>query len=346
MKKNIKKISIIAVAVIVVSFMSMLVFTYVFRIESPAITSVRKSLNLPAIIVEGDWITISELDENTASIKRFYENQDFSQFGIRIDFDTEDGKKRLKLQERKMINKLVEDIAIERMADEWKINISDEAVIAAMERPMSDMGTKDVVAQRLDNLYGWSLNDFGKKVVFGQLLREKVTTRFEKENIVTDDMREKIQEAKKELDDGRIFADVAMKFSEGATASEGGIVGWFTDGLLQDKIGKKVLTMDKGDYTDVIETPLGLHLVKVNEVAETEDGKKIAHVSQIVIKKKTFVDYLNDEISMMDVKIFIPGYAWNSEKAMIIFAGDDMIQFEQEKIEEAKDVKKELLENK
>jgi len=327
---------------IVVIVSAVLLFTYVFRVNSPAIIVVRKVLHLPAITVDGKWITLSELEDNTASIKRFYENQDFSQFGIRIDFDTEDGKKRLQLQERKMINKLIEDIAIEQMADEWNIRVSDEAITAAMERPMAEMGTKESVESRLENLYGWSLNDFGKKVVLGQLLREKVGTKFEQENHISGEMQTRMKNVKMELEDDRVFADVARKYSEGSTANAGGMMGWFSEGQLQDEIGKQIFSMEKGVHTDIIETPLGLHIVQVNDISQKDD-KKMVHVSQIVMRKKTFADFLNEQISNMNVKVFMPQYKWSVNEALIVFADDSMAQFEKITIEEAEQAQKDVL---
>ncbi len=341
MKKTTKILTILTSAIIVIVG-AILLSTYVFNFDSPAITTVRKALHLPAIVVDGHWISIGEIEENTASIKQFYENQDFSKFGVRIDFDTEDGKKRLLLQQRKMINKLIEDIAIKEIAKEWGITISDEAVKTAMERPMAEMGTKESVQTRLENLYGWTLDDFGKKVVYGQLLREKVAARFDQTNEVTDEMRTRIKEAKKELDDGRDFADVAAKYSDGATASEGGVMGWFADGQLQDAIGKQIFSMEKGEYSDIIETPLGLHIVHVNEVADV-DGKKLVHISQIVVKKKTFVDFLDDKIKSMNVKVFLPEYEWDAQKGLIVFTDENMDMFERQMGEEAQNLQEKFL---
>jgi len=337
-----KKIVVIGMSVIIVVIAATLLFTYVFHVDSPAVRAVGKVLHLPAIIVDGRWIALSELEENTASIKRFYENQDFSQFGIRIDFETEDGKKRLQLQERKMINKLIEDIAIEQIADEWNIRVSEDAIVAAMDRPMAEMGTRDAVESRLKNLYGWSLNDFGQKVVRGQLLREKVTTQFEEKNQVSQEMRERMEIVKAELSDDRTFSDVAQKYSEGSTASAGGIMGWFSDGQLQDEIGKQIFAMEKGAHTDVIETPLGLHIVQINDISEM-DGKKMVHVSQIVMKKKTLADFLNERIGNMKVKVFQSQYKWDAGKALIVFTDESMDEFEKMMFEEAKETQKELL---
>lgn len=338
-----KKIAIIGGITLMIIVMGVIVMTYVLHINSPLIVTIRTLLHLPAIIVDGRGIAITEIEENTASIKRFYENQDFAALGVRIDFSTEDGQKRLRLQEQKMLNKLVEDIAIEKIAREWQITLSDEAVQAAMDRPMDEMGTRDHVTENLDRLYGWTLDDFREKVVRAQLLHEKVAAKYDQENSVTEEMRVRMAQAQKELDDGRVFADVAAAYSEGSTATEGGVMGWFADDQLQDEIGKRIFTMDKEAYSDIIETPLGLHIVRVNDIAE-KDGKKLVHVSQIVVKKKNFADYVSERLRKMDVRIFLPDYVWDAQKALVIFSDPEMVEFEKKMYEEAINVQKKLLE--
>lgn len=337
-----KKFFVITGAILVVVVLFILVATYVFRIESPAIDSIRKVLHLPAIIVDGEWISMKEIEENTYSIKQFYENQNFSPYGIRIDFTTEDGKKRLLLQERKMINKLIEDIAIEQIAQERSITLSKEAVQSAMDRPMNEMGTRDDVEAKLSRLYGWSLDDFGEKVVRGQLLREKVAAQFEQENEPSDDMRAQIISAKKELDDGRAFADIAARYSQGSTASESGVMGWFNEAQLQDEIGETIAKMSIGEYSDVLETSLGLHIVRVNDISQ-ENEQKLVHISQIIVKKKTFASFLSERIATMNVRVFLPGYEWDQETGFMVFKDESMADFEQKMKEEAVRMQEEML---
>jgi hypothetical protein len=328
-----KKIAIIFGVLGIVIITGIVVLTYFVRVDSPLIMNLRKVLHMPAIVVDNHNISIAEIEENTNSIKQFYENQDFSSLGIRIDFDTEDGQKRLKIEEKKMINKLIEDIAIAELADEWGIEISDEAVKVAMERPMNEMGTENEVKEKLQNLYGWSLDDFGQKVVKKQLFRERVQAEFQKQNPVTDEMRAQMNKAQKELEDGRVFADVAQKYSQAVTASSGGVVGWIEDNQLQDEIGQKVKKMQKGEYSEPIETELGLHIVHVDDITEV-DGRTLRHLSQIMIKKQTFADYINEKIKGMNVKIFIPGYVWDIQKAMVVFSDPVMEEFEQKVLQE------------
>ena len=231
---------------------------------------------------------------------------------------------------------------IAHMAKAWGITLSDDAVSAAVDRPMEEMGTRDQVVEKLQRLYGWTLDDFERNVVRPQLLREKVMEKYDADNEVTQGMRDKIAQAKKELDDGRTFDDVAKKYSEGSTMAEGGIMGWFADGQMQDEIGEQVFTMKKGEYTDVVETPLGLHIVRVNDTAQ-EGDKRLVHVSQIVVKKKSFATFLEERLRDVAVRLYLSEYAWDAQKAVVVFTDPDMLAFEDKVHDEAVQMTRNLL---
>lgn len=105
-------------------------------------------------------------------------------------------------------------------------------------------------------------------------------------------------------------------------------MGWFASNELQDEIGKKIFAMEKGAYTDVIETPLGLHIARVNDISET-NGVKLVHVSQIVVKKQNFGQYLDEWIKKMNVRVLIPTYMWDPQSGMIVFQDEDLALFEE-----------------
>lgn len=339
-----RNVVIIVVCAAIVVVAGTIFFTYASRSDAPMIMRMRTLLRLPAIKVDGENITIDTVERNTASIKQFYENQDFAAMGIRVDFSTEDGQKRLMVQQRQMLNKMVEDVAIAHMAKQWDIALTDDAVRAAVERPMEEMGSREQVVERLQRLYGWTIDDFERKVVRPQLLRDRVMERYNADNVVTEEMRDKIARAKKELDDGRPFDDVARRYSDGSTAAEGGIMGWFAGGQIQDEIGKKVFAMKKGEYTDVIETPLGLHIVRVNDNV-MENGVQLVHISQVIVKKKTFGTFLEEYLRTIPVHLYMPGYAWDQEKALVVFSDPTMVEFEEKIRTDAVDMMHNLLQH-
>jgi peptidyl-prolyl cis-trans isomerase C len=75
--------------------------------------------------------------------------------------------------------------------------------------------------------------------------------------------REKIEAVLKELRGGREFADAARRYSEGAEAGSGGDIGWIARGGGMPVIERAAFALGVGEVSDVVETRIGFHLLKV-----------------------------------------------------------------------------------
>ncbi|MSP24494.1 MAG: hypothetical protein EXR75_04885 [Myxococcales bacterium] len=91
---------------------------------------------------------------------------------------------------------------------------------------------------------------------------------------------DKLELAKKRLESGDKFADVARELSEDPqSATSGGQLGCFAPGKLAKPNTTKALddaalTLAKGKLSDVIESTFGLHLVRLDAVLSGEDAER------------------------------------------------------------------------
>jgi peptidyl-prolyl cis-trans isomerase SurA len=67
----------------------------------------------------------------------------------------------------------------------------------------------------------------------------------------------------KEARNGGDFADLARRYSEDATAANGGDLGFIKRGQVLPEFEEVIFAMKEGDISDVTRTPNGLHIVKV-----------------------------------------------------------------------------------
>ena len=77
--------------------------------------------------------------------------------------------------------------------------------------------------------------------------------------------QDKAKEALAELKKGKSFGDVAQKYSDGPSASQGGDLGYFKRGTLAKELEDRTFTMKKDEVTDVIQTKQGYVVLKVND---------------------------------------------------------------------------------
>jgi parvulin-like peptidyl-prolyl isomerase len=111
---------------------------------------------------------------------------------------------------------------------------------------------------------------------------------------------------------------VARRSSHDFLASEGGQQGWTTKGsLASEALDKALFELPLNELSDVIETPVGFHIVRVLE--RTEAGAKPFRDAQVEIKEtltnqrneKRFDDYLTKlrseiPIELIDKSIELP----------------------------------------
>ncbi len=82
--------------------------------------------------------------------------------------------------------------------------------------------------------------------------------------------RTKIQSIMNEIQNGAEFAALARKYSQDASAENGGDLGWFLKGRMLPAFEKIAFAFKKGEVGGPIRTPYGFHLIKVTDRVEPE----------------------------------------------------------------------------
>ncbi len=295
----------------------------------------RATLPLP-LVVDGfrSVITTKDVIENVQSVRRFYETQDFSRYGLRIDFSTTDGKKRLLVREKEVLNKMFEDLVIIKLAHDQGINITKEAAHDGVRRKLEEYGgTAENVEANLNRLYGWTMQDFEEKVVLPDLYEEKLIAVYDKEDAHASQAEQRIREARQALDSGMSFDQVVLQYSDGRTKEIGGDLGWFLLKNLSKNLQPSVAKQKVGIVGDVIESEIGFHIILV-EGTKQEGEQTFYRLKQVFVKKKTAADWLTERMRASPPIILSREYVWDAETARIEFQKSDMKQFEQELFEE------------
>lgn len=327
-----KTLGLLLLVVVFGLFIASLVATYALP-RSHAGSIVDRFPYPVALIGYGEAITYRTLAGNLASVRSFYENQDFSKIGMRVDFSTEDGQKRLKVREKEVLNKMIEDEAIMYLAKERGIRVSETTVREGLRRKLEEYGSGEEVKKSLDRLYGWTIPDFEEKVVRPSLYEEKLQESFLKETDASA-AKDKIRSAQEALRGGMTFEETAKKYSEGQTAAEGGELGWFRLTDLTPALQKAVSAQKTAVAGDVVESDLGFHIVLIEETKKEKD-MELYRLRQIFVKKAAFADWLSEKMKRMSIRVLSPEYRWNADEARAEFRDRQMIEFEKQLFEKA-----------
>ncbi len=76
------------------------------------------------------------------------------------------------------------------------------------------------------------------------------------------DSKEKAQNIKQQLDNGKSFEKLAKEASEGPSGKNGGDLGWFSKGDMVKPFERKAFNMEVGEISGPVKTEFGWHLIK------------------------------------------------------------------------------------
>lgn len=290
----------------------------------------------PVVLIgQGVAVTTEGLSANREALRHFYESQDFAELGMRVDFTTDDGKKRLKIREKDLINKMLEDKAIELLARDRGITVTSDQVASETTVKMKELGTTDKVEETLARLYGWTITDFQEQIVRPAMYEAELLKAYTSE-VDQKKAKEKIQAAEKALRAKETFPDVARKYSEGETREKGGDLGWFR---LEDLIPELRGSVDNAKLnvpTGIIESPLGYHIILVEDT-KLENEVRQYYIRQIFTYKLSFADWLAEQMRALPISVISDEYEWRRDEARIEFRSEEMRAFEKKLRETAED---------
>ena len=83
---------------------------------------------------------------------------------------------------------------------------------------------------------------------------------------------------------GKNFAELAKKESQDPSAEKGGEIGWLNQGQLPEALDKQIFALAKGEISEPIETPVGFHIVKVEDIKE-EKTLSLAEAKPVITRE-------------------------------------------------------------
>lgn len=329
-KKQVKWVVIIKTIALVLAAYVVLagIFIYFFGSSNTLIRKTENIIPYPAASVGAKVITMGKLEDRLNSVRMFYENQDFSDLGMRVDFSTADGKKRLMIKKKNALDKLIENTFIQSLANKRSITVTSDIVDQEVNKKLEQYGNADDTAKNIQKLYGWTVADFKNNIVMPDLYQEKLFA-----DVITNekdfvDAKNKIDAAQKELQGGKEFESVVAQYSEGDSAKNRGDLGWLSAQEMLPEIAPAVFSLEKGKTSDIINSSLGYHIIRVDD-KKTEDGVDKVRLKQIFVRSKNFSDWLCEQEKNYKIYIFSKDYSWNKDKCSVEFRNNDMKKFEE-----------------
>ncbi|KKQ81307.1 MAG: PpiC-type peptidyl-prolyl cis-trans isomerase [Candidatus Moranbacteria bacterium GW2011_GWD2_38_7] len=321
--------------VVIIGIGSILAYGTHTEIGEKIAAKIAKVVPFPAAIVDWNHIVyINGVENNVNSVRQFYQTQSFSNDGLRVDFSTEIGKKRLEIKKREVLDKMVEDKIVEILAKKRGIEISEADVDLAVSAKLNEFGTAEQVKADLLKSYGWEVEDFKQLVVLPSMYTQALSQQILREQKSDAQAQSKIEKAQTDLKGGADFNEIVEKYSEGFSKENKGELGWVRKEQVIPELANSIFGTSVPEKNTIVESPIGFHIVEI-ENKKKEDGEDVLQLRQIFVAKNTFADWLETQKKQISVWVPMNEFGWNKNLGMIEFTDNEMKEFEKKQRSDA-----------
>jgi foldase protein PrsA len=277
------------------------VLIYKYKSDSRIVQIVSSVVPYPAERVNGHWITYSNYLFEVNSIKHYYQSQSQSGDGNSqpIDFNSKEGKDRLKQLQGQVLDQLKQEAMVKQIAKKQKVTVTDKEVKDQVDQITKSAGGEDKVKEVLAKYYGWNKGDLEKKIRF-QLLKQKTGDKLQADESINAQAKAKAEDVLKQVKAGGDFAELAKKYSQDSSAANGGDLGFFGKGQMVKEFEDVAFKLQPGQTSDLVKTQYGYHIIKVIEKKDDQ-----VHAAHILIKGIDFDQYIQDQLKQAKVKTYI-----------------------------------------
>ena len=130
--------------------------------------------------------------------------------------------------------------------------------------------------------------------------------------MINDESKSKAEEVLKKIKAGDDFIKLAKEFSEDeASKTEGGMLGHLNPDSTLPEIATEMVKLNEGEASNIIQSPLGYHIIKLDEIIPStlisfEESE--SDILNILMKRESqslFKNYLIDLENNAKIEIFI-----------------------------------------
>ncbi len=289
------------VAIVVVLLVVFGVLIYKYKSDSSLVYGVARVVPYPAEKVNGSYVTYGEYLFELKSVKQYYQSQTSQSGQPGVNFNSADGKAKLVTLRKQVMTQLTSDTVTKQLIAKNKVAVTPKEVNAQVDQIVKASGGMDKVKSVLIKFYGWTVDDLKEKVKF-QLSKQKLQDKLSKDNSLNAQAKAKADDVEKQLKGGADFTELAKKFSQDASAANGGDLGFIAKGQTVKAFEDAAFALKPGDVSEVVKSQYGYHIIKCIEF--NADNTQV-HVAQILIQPINFDNYLQTQTKAAKISHYL-----------------------------------------
>lgn len=255
--------------------------------------------------VNGESIYLSDYEQELGQYEVSLEAQG-------IDPESPEGQENLNQAREWILDVMIEQKLMEQAAEKAGITITEEDVNAEMEAMIAESGGEEAFRAQLEE-WGETYEEARREVraqLIGMAMTERVlegvpeeTEHVHARHILVD-TKEEAERLHAQLEAGADFAELAKAHSQDdSTRESGGDLGFFPRGILvATEVEEAAFALQPGQFSDVISSPMGYHIV---QVVERDPNRAVSPENLRILKDRAVQEWIKGLWAQADVKRFV-----------------------------------------
>jgi len=260
---------------------------YRFHSTSTFIYRVTQVVPFPVAKVGSDFVSYESYLFELRHFIHYYQTQQ------RVDFSSDSGEQQLADFRKTALQGVIQDDYVRQLAKKQGITVSDQELnyqIGLLKNQNRLGSSPQVFEDVLKEFWNWSLRDF-KRELRQQILAQKVTSTLDT------DAHNRAQNILTQINNGGDFAALAKQSSDDVNTKDGGGDYGFsierTNRDLSPQVIDALFRLEPGQTSGVIETPLGLEILRVRE--KDASSVRASHIYLSFKPLTSYTDKLKDK---------------------------------------------------
>lgn len=202
----------------------------------------------------------------------------------------------------------------EQVLRDYQVAITAADIDQAYQAQLNQIGNPTQVAATIQQLYGWTPEQFKQYVIRTDVARDKL-----QEKLSFDETLSRTEKTQAESVLALVqatpkdFSTLAKQYSDDSYSASGGDVGWVTKGEQAQEIDDVAFALDVNDISGLVHTKYGYHILRVTD-KKNVDGVDQVHLQQITILAPQVDEVLNRELADWRIKLFVPELRWATDQ--------------------------------
>lgn len=276
---------------------------YQYRGSNSVKTWLKNTFPFPVAYADSEFIALQTLEDNITSAEYFFDQQEA--YGFQAA--EKPSSSELRTNE---LDHLIDYTLLKHIARDRGMTVADADIDTYFNDEILPQATggEQEIEQTLQDLYGWSVSDFKKRVLEEVVLKQKFRESISSDAEIDAETKAKAQAVYEEIQQNSDtpFSDFALQYSDDAgTAQNGGSLGSFGKGIMVQEFEDAAFAMNVGDVSQPVKTEYGYHIITVTTKDDEAETREASH---ILIAFKSTEDFILERRDATRVMKFVPIY--------------------------------------